>query len=89
MLGIPNAVIHTGWLDGVEKEQYYRDNLEFLRSFFPAMEKYGVNLLIENSTRANMGTKYFFYEGRDMMEFLEYANHPLLHACSTAWANTR
>ncbi len=52
------------------------------------MEEYGVNVLIENSTRANMGEMYYFLTGSDMKEFLRYVDHPLLHACwDTGHAN--
>ena len=81
MLGIENAVIHTGWMDGVTKEEYFEINYNALKPLFPAMEKNSVNVLIENSTKANMGEKYFFLTGREMKEFIEYVNHPLLHAC--------
>ena len=81
MLGIENAVIHTGWMDGVTKEEYFKINREALKPLFPAMEKNNVNVLIENSTKANMGEKYFFLTGADMKEFIEYVNHPLIHAC--------
>lgn len=81
LLGIENAVIHTGWMDGITKEEYFEMNLEALKPLFPAMEKNNVNILIENSTKANMGSKYFFLTGKDMKEFIEYANHPLIHAC--------
>ena len=81
MLGIENVVIHTGWMDGVTKEEYFEINYNALKPLFPAMEKNNVNVLIENSTKANMGEKYFFLTGREMKEFIEYVNHPLLHAC--------
>lgn len=81
MLGIENAVIHTGWMDGVTKEEYFEMNFEALKPLFPAMERNNVNVLIENSAKSNMGDKYFFFTGQDMKEFIEYVNHPLLHAC--------
>ena len=81
LLGIENAVIHTGWMDGITKEQYFEMNLEALKPLFPVMEEYNVNVLIENSTKSNMGEKYYFLTGADMKEFIEYVNHPLLHAC--------
>lgn len=88
LLGIPNTVIHTGWADGLGKEEYFRENMRFLRRLFPAMEKNRVTVCIENSTRANMGEKYFFFSGQDMVEFLQYADHPLLAACwDTGHAN--
>lgn len=88
MLGIKNAVIHVGWKDGITKEQFFKLNFEALKPLFPAMEKNNVNLLIENSTKANMQEKYYFFTGRDMKEFIDYAGHPLIKACwDTGHAN--
>ena len=81
MLGIENAVIHVGWKDAISKEQFFEMNLKALEPLFPAMEKWNVNVLIENSAKSNMGDKYYFLTGADMKEFIEYANHPLIHAC--------
>lgn len=81
LLGIENAVIHTGWKDDITKEEYFEKNFKALKPLFPAMEKNNVNVLIENSTKANMGNKYFFLTGSDMKEFIDYVNHPLIHAC--------
>ena len=81
MLGIENAVIHVGWKDGISKEQFFEMNFEALKPLFPAMEESNVNVLIENSTKANMRNMYYFLNGKDMKEFIEYVNHPLIHAC--------
>lgn len=88
ILSIPTAVIHTGWAPGVGKEEYFERNISYLSKFFPVMEETGVRILVENSTRANMGELYFFYTGQDMAEFLDQAAHPLLGACwDTGHAN--
>ncbi len=88
ILGIPSTVVHAGWMADIGREEYYERNLDFYRLLYPAMEKNGVNVLIENSTKANMGANYYFLDGADMKEFLQYANHPLLHACwDTGHAN--
>lgn len=81
MLGIENAVIHVGWKNGITKEQFFSMNYDALKPLFPAMEKSNVNVLIENSTRANMRDMYYFLTGADMKEFIDYVNHPLIHAC--------
>ncbi len=80
-LGIPNVVVHSGWAPGVGKEEYFEINRAFYRRLFPAMETFGVNVLTENTTRANMGENYAFFTGADMKEFIEYVDHPLFHAC--------
>jgi len=87
-LGIKNTVVHSGFAKGISKEESFERNLKFYKRLFPVMETCGVNVLIENSTKSNMGDMYFTNSGKDMREFLEYANHPLLHACwDTGHAN--
>ncbi len=82
-LGIRNIVVHPGmtgeltYPDG--RDEYFRSNRDFYRSLFPAMEKWNVNVLIENSAEANMGTRYFFMTGQEMRDFADYVGHPLLH----------
>ncbi|MBQ6926588.1 MAG: sugar phosphate isomerase/epimerase [Kiritimatiellae bacterium] len=82
-LGIPNIVVHPGmtteltYPDG--RDGYFSRNRDFYRSLFPAMEKWNVNVLIENSAEANMGTRYFFMTGQEMRDFADYVDHPLLH----------
>ena len=52
------------------------------------MERCGVNVLCENSTKSNMGDKYFINSAKDMLEFIKYVNHPLVHGCwDTGHAN--
>ncbi len=81
MLGIPYVVVHAGWAPGISRADAFARNRAFLSRFYPTMEKTGVRLLLENSTRVNMGDQYWFYDGDIMREFLDYANHPLLGAC--------
>ncbi|MBQ8578232.1 MAG: sugar phosphate isomerase/epimerase [Clostridia bacterium] len=94
LLGIPCSVFHTGWNMDIrytvpgDRERYYEGNMTFIRRLIPIMERTGVMLLIENSTHANMGDRYYFYTGQDMKDFLSYAAHPLLGACwDTGHAN--
>ena len=88
MLGIENTVVHSGAAKGVSKEEWFEKNRLFYKRLFPAMEKCGVNVLIENSTAANMKDKYFVNSGKDMLKFLRFVDHPQLHACwDTGHAN--
>lgn len=88
ILGIKNNVIHTGWDGHMSTEEYYRRNLEFFQLLFPVMEKTGVSMLIENTTKVNMTINRYFVSGKDMSDFIEYANHPLIGACwDTGHAN--
>ena len=80
-LGIKNTVVHSGTKRGISKDEFFELNREFYLKLVPAMEECGVNVLIENSTKANMGDMYFLNTGKDMREFIEYFDHPMLHAC--------
>lgn len=81
ILGIKNTVIHTGWREGITKEESFKENYDFIKELLPTAEKCGVNILTENSTRVNMGEQYVFYDGKTMKEFYDYVKHPLVHGC--------
>jgi sugar phosphate isomerase/epimerase len=88
MLGIKSTVAHPGFGVGLSKKDWFRLNKEFYSKFFPVMERCGVNLLCENSTRRNTGDMYFTNSGAEMRELIEYVNHPLFHGCwDTGHAN--
>ena len=91
-LGIPNIVVHPGcsteylYPDG--KKEFWQRNQKFYEELYSSMEKYSVNVLIENSATGNMEGKYFFFSGAEMAAFLDACDHPLLHACwDTGHAN--
>ena len=86
LLGIPQSVFHTGCSGEYllenpgDKQRYFEANRAVLEKLYPVLERTGVNLLIENSTRANMGKRWFFLTGADMKEFIDFCGHPLIHA---------
>ena len=52
------------------------------------MEWCGVNVLCENSTKANVRDQYFLCSGKDMREFIDFVAYPQIHACwDTGHAN--
>ena len=81
ILGINNTVVHYGDAEGISKEESFAKNKEFYEKLFPTMERCGVNVLTENSTKSNMGDKYYINTGKAVREFVKYVNHPLFHAC--------
>lgn len=86
-LDIPNIVVHAGWDRDATKEEWFKKNRQFFRELFPAMEANKVNVLHENTTKANMSW-YYPTTGADMKSFAKYVNHPLFHACwDTGHAN--
>lgn len=88
MLGIKNTVVHNGQAAGLTKEEWFVKNKAYYEKLFPTMERCGVNVLCENSTKSNMGDMYFINSGKDMREFIEFVNHPQVHGCwDTGHAN--
>ena len=88
MLGIKNTVVHNGSAPGISKEEWFERNKAFYETLYPTMERCGVNVLCENSTRANTGGQYFVNSGKDMREFIDYVGHPMIHGCwDTGHAN--
>lgn len=84
-LGIDKIVVHNGsgskYLYPADKEAYFEANRKFYERLYPAMEKYGVKVLIENLPHRTEGGSYFLGRGEEMKEFLDYCGHPLLGAC--------
>ena len=81
ILGIKNTVVHYGDAEGISKDESFAKNKEFYEKLFPTMERCGVNVLTENSTKSNTGGKYYINTGKDVCEFVKHVNHPLFHAC--------
>lgn len=91
ILGIPQTVVHSGYEKGISKEDYFEKNRNFYEKLYPVMEKCGVNVLIENTTSKNLPPDkyYHFFTAEQMLEFLDFAKHPLLHALwDTGHGNT-
>lgn len=87
-LGIKNTVVHNGFQSGLTKEAWFVQNKAFYEKLFPTMERCGVNVLCENSTKSNMGDRYFLFTGKDMREFIAFVGHPQIHGCwDTGHAN--
>lgn len=85
MLGVKNTVIHPA-CPTVHPEK----ELEFVRNFFPVLEKYDINLLEENSGN-NIPPEEKpdrYYTGAQLINLIKYINHPNVHACwDTGHAN--
>lgn len=89
ILGVPTTVTHSGMDGHISMDEYFERNVEFYRMFYEDAERNKVYVLIENSMPGNMGNNTFFFYGREMREFLDYAAHPYLGACwDTGHANT-
>lgn len=89
MLGIKNIVVHPAGNPSFTPTQFMIKNREFYTELYPHMEKYNVNVLIENGAERN-SPHYYLRTGAEMREFLDFLGHPLMHACwDTGHANMR
>ena len=87
-LGIKNTVMHFGYAKEISKEESFEKNKRFCERLIPTVERCGVNVLLENSTRVNMGDMYYPNTAKDIKEFLEYLGHKDFHVCwDTGHAN--
>ena len=86
ILGIENAVIHSSFGEGdfrypQDEAAYIETNKPFFRALIPAMEQYGVNVLLENSCEVNTRGLYFPMTGADLNRMIEALDHPRFGAC--------
>lgn len=78
MLGIPHTVFHAQPVKNGTREDFAKKNIEFLKLFADDTEKYGVDILIENSASA-WNPEYYLMYGQEMAEFVERAGIPRLY----------
>lgn len=77
ILGIKRIVVHASVNENFDKKAFYDYNKAFYREFFDLMEKYDIIVMTENWDNQ----KTHFSTGKDIREFLDEMNHPLLCAC--------
>lgn len=82
-LGVKNIVVHPGigYRYPQERDMWFEKNLAYYRRLYPLMEKYDINVLIENGAENNVGDRCDFMTSSDMVEFVALANHPNLQIC--------
>lgn len=84
MLGIDRIVVHACPHDTFSVAQFYEYNKRFYSDLFDGMEKYGITVMTENWDN----NQTHFSTGKEIRDFLEYMDHPLLAACwDTAHCN--
>ena len=78
--GIPNLVVHSGYLQGISVEETFARNKAFFAPLLEAAEKYGVNILVENFNKMCVPGMYWIDNAPDLLAMVEYVDHPLFHA---------
>ena len=81
MLGIKNIVVHSGYVKDIDKYECFRRNKEFFLALMDTAEEWDVNILCENFDIMVFDDTYWIDNAPDLREFLDYVNHPRLHAC--------
>ena len=78
--GIPNIVVHSGYVRGLSPEETFERNKEFFMPLLKRAEKYGVNILVENFNRMSIDGLYWIDNAPDLLRMVECVDHPLFHA---------
>lgn len=79
-LGIKYVVVHSGYLPGISKKECFEKNKIFYEKLLPLAEKYEITILTENFDKMSVGGMYWIDNAPDLLELIEYVNHPLFHA---------
>ena len=84
ILGIDRIVVHACANNQLTVDEFYRYNTMFYREFFDLMEKYNITVMTENWDN----NITHFSTGKELRDFIDYMDHPLLGACwDTAHGN--
>lgn len=79
-LEIKNVVVHSGYLPGISKKECFEKNKIFYEKLLPLAEKHEVTILTENFNKMSVEGVYWIDNAPDLLELIEYVNHPLLQA---------
>lgn len=84
MLGIDRIVVHACADASLTVKEFYSYNTKFYRDLLDLAEKYGITVMTENWDNAAT----HFSTGKDLRDFIDHMDHPLLAACwDTAHGN--
>lgn len=84
VLGIERIVVHSCPHQSFTAQEFYKRNKAFYGDLFDLMEKYQITVMTENWDTY----RYPVATGKELREFTDYVNHPLLGVCwDTAHGN--
>lgn len=78
--GIPNLVVHSGYLPDLPREETFSRNKDFFLPILRAAEAFGVNILVENFNKMYKENVYWIDNAADLLRMIETVDHPLFHA---------
>lgn len=79
-MGIPNVVVHSGYLPDISKEECFERNKQFFMPLLELGEKYNVDVLVENFNKMTVPNVYWIDNAPDLLAMVEYVDHPRFHA---------
>lgn len=81
-LGIDRIVVHAGYKGGITKDENFELNKEFYKKLLPKAEECGVYILTENFLQMHHESGVYWMDtAKDIKEFLQYVDHPMLKVC--------
>jgi sugar phosphate isomerase/epimerase len=78
--GIPNLVVHSGYLEGLSREETLVRNRDFFLRVLEHAERCDVNILVENFNKMGNDGLYWIDNAPDLLAMVEAVKHPLFHA---------
>lgn len=78
--GIPNLVVHSGYLRGLDRQATFEANKAFFLPILESAERYNVSILVENFNRMHVEGLWWIDNATDLLALIEHIDHPLLHA---------
>ena len=79
-MGIPNVVVHSGYLRDISKEECFERNKRFFMPLVELGEKYNVDILVENFNKMVHDDLYWIDNAPDLIAMVEYVDHPRFQA---------
>jgi len=79
-MGIPNVVVHSGYLRNISKEECFERNKRFFMPLVELGEKYNVDILVENFNKMVYDDVYWIDNAPDLLAMVEYVGHPRFQA---------
>ena len=79
-LGISCLVVHSGYAPNLTKQETIEKNKAFYLPILETAERYGINILTENFNRMTPNGIYWIDNAKDLLQLIEYVDHPLFEA---------
>lgn len=80
-LGIDNVVIHTGYAEGLSREECFDENKRFFEALIPTAKRCGVYILIENFNKMCIPGLYWIDNATDLNALADYIDSPWIKCC--------